>query len=439
VSETAADRPSGRLAFQAMDQRLEKGGERRPLVIAFSGGGDSLFLLLAARAWARRAGRRLIGVTIDHGLQAASADWAQWCAARADRLGVEHHILTWEGPKPSAGLPAAARLARHGLLAARARQAGALVVLMGHTNDDRRETRLMRAQGSSTPQPRDWAPSPVWPQGRDVFILRPLLACSRAALRDELSAAGEAWLDDPLNADVRFARARARAALGAQTASAETDGDGSNCEIAAVAGEVSTDEAGVHRLARKAMSRLDPPIASALLGRALVTASGAARPPRPDRLARLLVRLAGEETFTATLAGSRVEAGAGQVRIMREPGEWVRAGAAAEMSLAQGCATAWDGRFEIEARFAGLKVRPVAGAAGRLSKAERGRLRSFPPAARRALPAIVDPSGALTCPILAGDGRLAIRPLVGARLAAACGAVRDEAAARRMAPAPPAS
>ena len=195
-----------------LDARLDRHAAA-PIVVAVSGGGDSLALLLAAKAWADGAGRRLIAMTVDHRLQPQGAAWARWCQERASRLGLSHRTLVWEGSKPAAGLAAAARQARHGLLADAARDAGAGVVLMGHTADDRLEAAAMRAAGSTVGEPRTWSPSPVWPQGRGIFLLRPLLTVRRAELRRRLAALGEAWIDDPANLDPHSARARARARL----------------------------------------------------------------------------------------------------------------------------------------------------------------------------------------------------------------------------------
>ena len=63
---------------------------------------------------------------------------------------------------------------------------GAKVILMGHTASDLAEAAAMRAEGSTTPSPREWAPSPAWPEGRGVFLLRPMLAVSRQQVRDWL-------------------------------------------------------------------------------------------------------------------------------------------------------------------------------------------------------------------------------------------------------------
>jgi len=196
-------------AYDAFDQYLLP-DSRRPLAVGLSGGGDSLALTLIADAWARRAGRELILLTVDHRLQADSAGWTDICAATAQRLGRPFRALPWTGDKPATGLPAAARLARHRLLADAAREAGARVILLGHTADDLGEAAAMRAAGSTTPDPRAWAPSPVWPEGRGLFLLRPLLSLRRSDLRTWLADRGETWIDDPANADPRYARSRAR-------------------------------------------------------------------------------------------------------------------------------------------------------------------------------------------------------------------------------------
>ena len=183
------------------------------MALALSGGGDSMALLRIAASWARRAGRRLLAITVDHGLNPDSADWSRRCAAAAQALGADWIDRRWEGDKPATGLPAAARRARHGLVADAARDAGARVVLFAHTADDIAEADWMRERGATLGRLRDWSPSPAWPEGRGLMLLRPMLGEGREDLRDWLRAAGQDWIEDSANSDTRFGRSRARAAL----------------------------------------------------------------------------------------------------------------------------------------------------------------------------------------------------------------------------------
>jgi tRNA(Ile)-lysidine synthase len=391
------------VAAGVLDRRLSRVSPR-PVAVALSGGGDSVALLLAAQAWARAAGRPLLALTVDHGLQAESAGWTAQCAARADALGVGFKALHWEGGKPARGLPAAAREARHRLLAEAAREAGARVILLGHTADDTLEARAMRRAGSSTPEPRDWAPSPAWPEGRGLHLLRPLLGVRRAAIRRWLTARGEAWIEDPANADPRYARARARRDLTSTDLAATPDLPLPR-DLAAAC---RMDAAGVLSLDRARLAA-EPQTAATFVAMACLCAAGTRRPPERARAERLAVQLAGADAVSATLAGARIEADGREVRFLREPGEAARGGLAS-LRLAAGETGVWDGRLEIEGP---AHIGALAGQASRLSKADRGRLQAFPPKARAGLP--VDGTRLL-------DGL----PLALARLHAACGLVDRE-------------
>jgi tRNA(Ile)-lysidine synthase len=408
----------------ALGARLTS-GDAAPLAVAFSGGGDSLALLLAAKAWADRHGRRLHALTVDHRLTPKGADWARWCADRADRLGVAHGALVWEGEKPVAGRSAAARAARHALLADAARAVGAAVILMGHTADDAAEAGLMRAGGSSVPTPRPWAPSPAWPEGRGLFILRPLLGVRRHALRAALSAAGETWIDDPANTDPASARARARLALtdlppppaGPLPAASELAG--------VVEGPAANLTLAVSLLARSA----DP---AGDLSAALLCAAGTVRPPRRASLQRLLDRILAGEAFVATLAGARLEVDGAAARLVRDGVAGGRR-PALDMDPPRDRSAVWDGRFVVTARTDGVRVGRLAGRAGRLPASLRRAVQALPPATRPALPVVIHPDGAIDCPTLRPSAAAEILHLAYDRLAAARGAIPDEATLRSMA------
>lgn len=406
-----------RTVAEVLDQRLRPAATH-PVAVAVSGGGDSLALLLAAAAWARATHRRLLVLTVDHGLNPASGAWTATCAAHAARLGAGFVPLSWEGPKPTTGLAATARTARHVLLAQAARAAGARVILIGHTADDVLEARAMRSAGSSTPEPRVWSPSPVWPEGRGLFLLRPLLGLRRSDLRRWLEARGETWIDDPANADPRFARTRARGEMDPAAAAPEP---AEPVQPRALAAACRMDAAGVLTVARDSLRSAPQAEATAFLGAACLCAAGTTRPPSPPRLRNLLARLRSDAAVAATLAGARIEGDAGEVRILREAGEAARGGLGA-LSLDGGQTAVWDGRFEITAD-ADLEVRPLAGLAARLPGHERKALLAFPAKARPGLPATVR-GGRAACLVLGGQARaLALE-----RLHAACGLVEGEPA-----------
>ena len=400
-----------------------------PVAVAFSGGGDSLALLLTARSWARSTGRRILALTVDHGLQPQSAVWTRSAAATAGRLGVDFQALAWTGDKPATGLPAAARRARHALLADAARDAGARVILFGHTLDDELEARLMRGEGSTLGVLSEWAPSPVWPEGHGLFLLRPLLGVRRAALRAWLAEAGHGWIDDPANDDLKWSRARARREV---EASALHDagafaGEAPDKDLQILARQATAGDFGVIRLPRDALQTVRLETVQRFVAMACVCAGGGEGRPRGARAMRLAARLADGETFTAALAGARIEADKDDVRILRDAGEAARGGLA-PMPLTPGRAAVWDGRFEMGADEAGLTVVALKGRMGRLSPPARGGLKAAPAAARPALPAVAAPGHgeSLICPILEQDGKVRARCLVGERLAAACGTIAKE-------------
>lgn len=405
--------------LKILDRRLSA-VTTAPIAVAVSGGGDSVALALIAAQWAARADRRLVIFTVDHRLNPASPGWTRDCAGLAARLGADFQALAWTGDKPRTGLPAAARVARHGLLADAARAAGARVILLGHTLDDRAEAAAMRAAGSTTPDPREWAPSPVWPQGRELFLLRPLLGLGRATLRDWLAARNESWIEDPANENPQFGRARARRLLG---------GAGVAPPVAEAASDLADlartvrDEAGLV-LSRTDLRAAAFATARSLTAAACLCAAGSTRPPRGERLDRLTRALRGEAAFVATLAGARIEATVEVVRWLREPGELERL-PADPINLEPGVAAVWDGRYEAMADRR-LSLQALSGRLAQLTPPARAALSVWPAAARGALPAVV--GGRTACPLVEPVAGLTLRSLAQARLLAACGAIETEPA-----------
>jgi tRNA(Ile)-lysidine synthase len=85
------------------------------VILAVSGGADSMAMLYLAARWAKRRpkkGGKLVVATVDHGLRSESRREAQWVGEQARAMGLAHEILTWEGSKPSTGVQDGAREAR---------------------------------------------------------------------------------------------------------------------------------------------------------------------------------------------------------------------------------------------------------------------------------------------------------------------------------------
>jgi tRNA(Ile)-lysidine synthase len=174
------------------------------VLVACSGGADSLAMAAAAAFAGPRLGLRAGGVTVDHGLQPGSAGRAADVAALLGKLGLDPVRAIAVTVAPGAGPEAAARAARYRALDAAAAELGAAAVLLGHTLDDQAETVLLGlARGSGG---RSLAGMPA----RRGRYRRPLLAVRRAATCAACAELGlEPW-QDPHNSDPRYARVRVR-------------------------------------------------------------------------------------------------------------------------------------------------------------------------------------------------------------------------------------
>jgi tRNA(Ile)-lysidine synthase len=175
------------------------------VVVACSGGADSLALLAATVFEGDKAGWHVVGATVDHGLQEASAARAERIVAQMVALGAAETVSSRvEVSGGGLGPEAAAREARYAVLGEIAERFGAEAVLLGHTRDDQAETVLLGlARGSG---------------GRSLAGMRrsfdhyrrPLLDLSRTETVAACEAEGIEFWEDPHNADPRFARSRVR-------------------------------------------------------------------------------------------------------------------------------------------------------------------------------------------------------------------------------------
>jgi tRNA(Ile)-lysidine synthase len=174
------------------------------VLVALSGGPDSLALAAAVAFEAPRAGLRAGAVVIDHGLQEGSADAAARASAKATELGLSPVVVRTVTVGTEGGPEAAARAARYAALEAVAAETDAAAVLLGHTLDDQAETVLLGlARGSGAASLHGMA-------AVSGLYRRPMLGLRRATTVQSCADAGlEPWLD-PQNEDGSYARVRVR-------------------------------------------------------------------------------------------------------------------------------------------------------------------------------------------------------------------------------------
>lgn len=179
-----------------------------PVGLAVSGGGDSIALLhLVAEI-----GGQVSVASIDHGLRPEAAAECVMVAGICATYGFPHQTLKWTGWDGQGNLQDQARQARYALLTGWAQAHGIADIALGHTADDQAETVIMAlARGAGV----DGLAGMAAVTHRDgLRYHRPLLDVTRTALRDDLTARGHVWCDDPSNDDPAYARIRIRQAAG---------------------------------------------------------------------------------------------------------------------------------------------------------------------------------------------------------------------------------
>ncbi len=313
------------------------------LLLAVSGGPDSLALMLLAAQW-RDSGAKvpLFVATVDHGLRPDSAAEAEKVGQWARACGFEHVILTWRGEKPQTAIQERAREARYALLFAHAEKVGAGAVATAHHADDQWETILFRlARGSGLAGLAGMASDQNFPGGR---LVRPLLSLPKQALVDFCRAQRHEFFEDPANSSPLFARARLRRLAGPlrdlgfsreraqklaeRAQKADEALDWAAAEIFRHA--AISPEAHAYDLSR--IEDAPPAIFERFLDLALARAAGAPsrRLERLEALARRLAEALREgRGLSATLAGCSVRLSAQKRLTLRREGPRLRGGARA--------------------------------------------------------------------------------------------------------------
>lgn len=178
------------------------------IAVGVSGGADSLALVLQLDAFLRPQGRRVVALTVDHGLREESAAEAQYVADLMTKHQIEHHILIWSGEKPKTGIEEAARTARYALLCDWCKAHNIQTLAVAHHLLDQAETFLMRLQRGSGLN--GLCGMSAVSEKNDIRLIRPFLLVHPEKLKDYLRAKNIVWMEDASNACDDYLRVRVR-------------------------------------------------------------------------------------------------------------------------------------------------------------------------------------------------------------------------------------
>lgn len=344
----------------------------KPVLLALSGGGDSVALLHALVAELGAA--HLRAAVVDHALREGSAADAGRAARFAADLGVPAAVLTLSWEEGANRTQQATREARYRMLCGYACGEGLNTIAVAHTADDQAETVLMRAANGSTWRGlagiAPFAFAPVWPEGRGIALARPLLGVRRETLRAWLSDRRVDWIEDPANTNPKYERVRVRERLGALGADALV------ARLVNVAARLRTRADALDRAAlaliqratelddvatiRRVAWRGDGDVRRRALSVLMAAAAGSQAEPPTSDMTILEARVMSPEHRGSTHGGVAFKSDEHAVYLMREAGAVLgRADGApplAPLELPAGVELVWDGRIAATAPGPGWRA-----------------------------------------------------------------------------------
>lgn len=192
--------------FESFKRLLPAGA--KTLVVAVSGGADSLALTFLAHEYAMLKGYAVEAVTVDHGLRAESKAEADEVARLLKAHNISHHTLVWCHEENPNRCHEKAREARYRLLIEFCKNYPQAALLTAHHVQDQVETILMRfLKGSGA---AGFQGVQALRYENDIPIIRPLLEIAPGVLREYLAERGIEWIEDPSNVNPHYERTRIR-------------------------------------------------------------------------------------------------------------------------------------------------------------------------------------------------------------------------------------
>ncbi len=180
--------------------------EKTPLAFGVSGGADSLASVLIFHELYPTL--QIVALTVDHGLRPTSSREAQYVAGIMEKYGIEHHILYWDGEKPTSAIEEKAREARYHLLLNWCHVHSISHLVLAHHLFDQAETFLMRLQRGSGLY--GLAAMEEISVRDNITLLRPFLNVHPRLFKDFLTEHHLQWVEDESNQCTDFLRVKMR-------------------------------------------------------------------------------------------------------------------------------------------------------------------------------------------------------------------------------------
>jgi tRNA(Ile)-lysidine synthase len=411
------------LSVEAFEQLLTSAVtvEHPPrVVVATSGGADSMALCLLSHRWAKNNGGKCYGLIVDHGLRSGSDQEAGLVADWLTSLGIEAHVLEWEGPKPKTGIQAAAREARYSLIQSWCAKRNVRDVLLAHHRDDQGETFLMRLGRRSGIDGLSAMAAVSHRSG--IRLVRPLLDVPKTRLISTLRELGHLWIEDPANRDPAYTRTKLRQAMPSladigitaeglaltarRMARARKALDYYSNEL--IRSAVDLHSSGYCWINRDMLLSAPEEIGLRVLSRVIGAVGAGTTTPRYKRLERLFVDIVNNVSGNGrTLAGCRIITRSDRILVCRE----IR-GIGDRVALKPGQYRRWDARFDVRLQGAFtahlaefFEVRRLGQEGWRtvvthLKETANENIQIMPPAVRTTLPALWDQKGLVDVPHL---------------------------------------
>lgn len=193
----------------AFDECKKILNNQQKIVVAVSGGIDSLSLILLANEWCKKYNIKVIGLTVDHKLRPTSTKEALYINnLLTQKFNIEHHILTWTGSKPESNIEAIAREKRYELIFNFCKENNINVILLGHHLQDQVENffiRLFRGSGI-----KGLSSMKKISKINNFYLVRPFLDLNKEDLKNYLLSQNINWIEDESNNDEKYLRNKIR-------------------------------------------------------------------------------------------------------------------------------------------------------------------------------------------------------------------------------------